>query len=336
MTQKKTWAFGGAFALMLVLAFGFSVVPKNSAREVHVGYLSNITHAQAVLGRAEGKFEKALGPETPIHWTVFNAGSSIIEALFAGKIDLAYIGPSPAVNGFVKSHGEALKVVAGSASGGAALVVRKDSGIQSEADFKGKKIASPGLGNTQDVSLRAWLSSRGFTLKEKGGDVHVLPIANADQVTLFARKEIDAAWTVEPWVSILVQQAGGRIFLDEASLWPEGEYATTLLIARKDFLDKNPTAVKKFLRTHLDVTRWILQNESQAKKLLNSEMKKLTHKSIPEPILSLAFAKIRFTLDPMKDSVQQQAESAYVAGFLKEKPDLEALFDLKLLEEVLA
>ncbi len=235
----------------------------------------------------------------------------------------------------MKSGGEALRIVAGAASGGAALVVREDSGIQTAQDLRGKKIASPQLGNTQDVSLRAWIADQGLKLKEKGGDVQVLPIANADQVTLFARKEIEAAWTVEPWVSILIQN-GGKLFLDEDKLWSEGKYATTLVIVRKEFLDQKPELVKNFLSAHLAVTRWIHENPDEAKKLLNAELEKLTRKSIPEIVMDTAFKRIRFTWEPMKASVERQAERAYQAGYLKVRPDLGALFDLRLLDELLS
>ena len=316
--------------LILILA-AKSAFAGDETATMHVGYFANLTHLTAILGRANGAFEKSLGPGTHIEWTIFNAGPSVIEALFAGKIDLAYIGPSPAVNGFVKSRGEALRVVAGAASGGAALVVREDAGIQSPADFRAKKIASPQIGNTQDVALRAWIAGQGLALKEKGGDVQVLPVASADQVTLFARKEIDAAWNVEPWVSILAQN-GGRIFLDEASLWPEGKYATTLVVARKEFLDRHPDAVKKFLAAHLEVTQWIHDDPAAAKRLFNAELEKWTRKRLPDAVLDSAFQRIRFTWEPLKASVERQAEAATKAGFLKVRPDVSALFDLKLLE----
>ena len=317
-----------AFILILKPAFA-----ENSKENVRLGYFANVSHAQAILGRANGAFEKSIGPDVPIEWTIFNAGPSVIEALFAGKIDIAYIGPSPAVNGFVKSGGEALRIVAGAASGGAAFVVREDSGIQTAQDIRGKKIASPQAGNTQDVALRAWIADQGLKLKEKGGDVQVLPIANADQVTLFARKEIDGAWTVEPWVSVLIQN-GGKLFLDEDKLWSQGKYATTVVIARNGYLDQKPAVVKNFLAAHLEVTRWIHDHPEEAKKILNAELEKLTRKMLPDSVMDTAFKRIRFTWEPMKASIERQAERAYQAGFLKARPDLETLFDLKLLEEL--
>ncbi len=303
---------------------------------VRVGHFSNITHAQAVIGHANGWFEENLASDAVIDWKIFNAGPSAVEALFAGQLDIAYIGPSPAINGYVKSSGEAIRVIAGSASGGAALVMRGDAGIEKPEDFKGKKIASPQLGNTQDVSLRAWLSKNDLRLKEVGGDVQVLPLANADQLTLFLKKEIDAAWTVEPWVQMLVQKAGGQLYLDESDLWPEGKYTTTLVIVNSKFLSEHPDLVKKFLDVHVELTDWIGQHPQEAKEILKNEIEKETHKELPESILNEAFKRILFTYDPLKETVIQQSRSAFKAGFLRSQPDLDGFFDLKLLEEVLS
>src|SRR5689334_24918840 len=183
-----------------------------------------------MVGKGNGWFDKAMGPQVKVQWTTFNAGPSAIEALFAGAIDLTYVGPNPALTGYIKSQGEALRVVAGACSGGAGLVVRGDSGIQKPEDFHGKRVASPQLANTQDIALRAWLRSKGLKLREKGGDIQVLPIANADQLNLFQKKQLDAAWAPEPWVSRLIHDANGRLFLDERDLWPNRQFATTLLV----------------------------------------------------------------------------------------------------------
>ncbi len=196
--------------LILVSAIGCSSPSASgNAVTIRVGYFPNITHAQAVIGIADGTFARALGEAVKIDAKVFNAGPSEIEAMFAGQLDLAYIGPNPAINGYVKSKGAALRIVAGAMSGGAVLVVRGDAGINSAADFRGKKIASPQLGNTQDVALRAWLMKQGFKLIEQGGDTQVIPTANPDILTLFLKKEIDAAWVPEPWGARLVREAGG-------------------------------------------------------------------------------------------------------------------------------
>src|SRR3984957_3514090 len=185
---------------------------------VRIGYFPNVTHAQALVGRAGGQFEKALGPGVQIEWKAFNAGPAAIEALFANAIDLTYVGPNPTVAGYIRSQGAAVRVIAGAASGGAALVVRQGAGIQNVSDFHGKKIATPQQGNSQDIALRAWLRANGLKAREKGGDVQILPITNADQFTLFLKGQLDAAWAPEPWASRLVHEAGGRIFLDERDL----------------------------------------------------------------------------------------------------------------------
>jgi NitT/TauT family transport system substrate-binding protein len=307
--------------------------PKTAV--LRAGHFPNITHAQGVIGQATRRFEEKLAPGAVVEWKIFNAGPSAIEALFAGHIDLVYIGPSPAVNGYVKSGGEAVRVIAGAASGGAALVVRENAGITNAGDLRGKKIASPQLGNTQDVALRAWLSKNDLTLKEKGGDVQVLPISNADQQTLFLKKEIDGAWTVEPWVSILTQTAGTRVLLDESSLWPDGKYATTVLLVRTKFLREHPALVKKFLEVHVELTAWINQNPVEAKKILAEEIERETHKAIPPAVLEASWKRIRFSHEPLEFSVREQAKAAYEVGFLKEPPDLAGLFSPELLREVL-
>lgn len=302
---------------------------------VRIGHFPNVAHAQALILHAQGDFEKSISPATKVEWKVFNAGSSATEAIFAGKLDIAYIGPSPAINGYVKSGGEAVRIIAGAASGGAALVVRDDIEITKPEDFKGKRIATPQLGNTQDVSLRSWLASHDLILKEKGGDVQVLPLSNADQQTLFIKREIDAAWTTEPWVSLLEEKAGGKIFLDEATLWPNGEYATAVLLVRTAFLKENPELVKKFLKLHVETTDWIQKNPDEAKKLIKTAIEKETQKELPESILNKALGRIRLTYEPMKASVETQGEAAFKAGYLKKKPDLSGLFETEALDEII-
>src|SRR3981189_299047 len=177
---------------------------------VRVGAFPNITHAQAMVGKANRWFENALGPTAKIQWTSFNAGPSAIEALFSGAIDMTYVGPNPAITGYVRSNGEALRIVAGAASGGVALVVRNDSGIQKPEDFHGKRVASPQLGNTQDVALRAWLLAHGLKSIDKGGDVQVIPLANPDQLTLFLQRQLDASWAPEPWATRLIHEGNAH------------------------------------------------------------------------------------------------------------------------------
>jgi NitT/TauT family transport system substrate-binding protein len=303
---------------------------------VRVGYFPNLTHAQALVGRAGGQFEKALGPSVQIEWKAFNAGPAAIEAIFADAIDLTYVGPNPAVTGYVRSQGAAVRVIAGAASGGASLVVRQGAGIEKAADFHGKRVATPQLGNTQDVALRSWLRANGLKPREKGGDVQVLPITNADQFTLFLKGQLDAAWAPEPWASRLVRDAGGRIFIDERDLWPNHEFVITDLIVRPQFLKDHPDVVKNFLRAHVELTDWIGKNPAQAKQILNQQLQKETGKPLEPAVLDDAFSRMAVTYDPIRSALQKATQQAFDEGFLgRTPPDLSGLYDLALLNEVL-
>lgn len=304
---------------------------------IRVGAFPNITHPQAMVGKSNGWFEKAMGPHVTVEWKSFNAGPSAIEALFAGAIDMTYIGPNPAISGYVRSNGEALRIVAGATSGGAALVVRNDSGIQKPEDFHGKKIASPQMGNTQDVALRAWLKAHGMKTTDKGGDVQVIPLANPDQLTLFLKKELDGAWAPEPWATRLIKEGNGRLFLDERTLWPNGQFISAHLIVRTQFLNEHPGLVKNWIRAHVELTDWINGHLPEAKKLLNRQIAKETGKALPDAELDEAFGRMTATYDPLPGSLMNAAKSAYDAGFLgRQMPDLSSLYDLSILNQVLA
>jgi NitT/TauT family transport system substrate-binding protein len=304
---------------------------------IRVGAFPNVTHAQPMIGKANGWFDKALAPDAKIDWNSFNAGPSAIEALFAGAIDMAYVGPNPAINGYVRSNGEALRIVAGAASGGASLVVRGDSGINKPEDFHGKRVASPQQGNTQDIALRAWLKANGLKTRDKGGDVEVMPIANPDQLTLFLKKEIDAAWAPEPWASRLVHEANGRIFLDERSLWPNGKFLVTELVVSTKFLQSHPELVKEWVQAHVSLTDWINTHTSDAKQFLNQQIQKETGKALPPAILNDAYSHFEVTYDPLRWPLLHAAQLAFDAGFLgRQMPDLSKLYDLTILNQVLA
>ncbi|HHW15730.1 MAG TPA: ABC transporter substrate-binding protein [Firmicutes bacterium] len=304
---------------------------------LRLGYFPNITHAQAVLGVADGTFARALGPGVELQTKVFNAGPSVIEALFAGELDLSYVGPNPAVNGYVRSRGEALRIIAGATSGGAALVVREGSGIRTAADFHGKRLATPQLGNTQDVAARAWLLKQGYRLRAQGGDVEVLPLKNPDQLALFQKGEIDAAWTVEPWATRLIREGGGRLFLDERDLWPGGRFVTAHVIVSTRFLARHPGIVRRFLRAHVALTQRINARPAEARKRVNGELRRLTGQALPGAVLADAFSRLEVTWDPVSASLFQAADQAYVLGFLgKEKPRLAGIYCLEPLNAVLA
>jgi NitT/TauT family transport system substrate-binding protein len=328
---------GWAGLLFAVVAVGVCVTPGFGQTVVRVGAFPNITHPQAMVGKNEGWFEKALGNNVKIEWKSFNAGPSAIEALFAGALDITYIGPNPAITGYVRSQGEALRVVAGATSGGAALVVRNDSGIQKPEDFHGKRVASPQMGNTQDVALRAWLKAHGMKSADKGGDVMVMPMANPDQLTLFQKKELDAAWAPEPWATRLIKEGNGRLFLDERDLWPKGQFVTAHIIVSTKFLREHPDVVKNFIRAHVELTDWINGHLPEAKKMLNAQIQKETGKALSPALLDEAFGRLQVTYDPLRSSLLNSAHSAFEAGFLgKTMPDLSSLYDLSLLNQVLA
>ena len=320
--------------LALVVLAGTSAWAEDVIR---VGAFPNITHPQAMVGKSNDWFAKAMGPQVKIEWKSFNAGPSAIEALFAGAIDMTYIGPNPAISGYVRSNGEALRIVVGATSGGASLVVRNDSGIQKPEDFHGKKVATPQMGNTQDVALRQWLKANGMKTTDKGGDVQVIPLANPDQLTLFLKKELDGAWAPEPWATRLVKEGNGHLFLDERTLWPNGQFVLAHLIVRTQFLKDHPDLVKNWIRAHVELTDWINGHLPEARKLINQQIAKETGKAMPDAVLEEAFGRMTPTYDPLRGTLLISAKSAFDAGFLgREMPDLSRLYDLSLLNQVLA
>ena len=320
----------------LVACTNSSASSPSAPQALRFGYFPNITHAQAVIGIADGTFQRALGESTQIDAKVFNAGPSVIEAMFTGQLDVAFIGPNPAINGYVKSNGEALRIIAGATSGGAVLVVRADVGISTSADFRGKKMATPQLGNTQDVAARAWLLQQGFKLKEQGGDTQVIPTANPDILTLFNKKEIDAAWVPEPWGARLVREANGKIFLDERELWPGGKFVTAHIIVSTKFLKANPDAVKKFLVAHVELTQRINNDPATAKQKLNAEILRLTGAALSDGVLNDAWSRQTITFDPVRASLIGSADAAFMLGFLGDTPpQLAGIYDLTLLNQVL-
>ncbi|TVP39806.1 ABC transporter substrate-binding protein [Candidatus Nitrosocosmicus arcticus] len=311
----------------------------NEKKTLRIGYFPNITHSQAVIGLNNGDYQKTLGDNVTVETFRFNAGPSAIESLLADRIDATYIGPNPAINGYLLTGGEDLRVISGAASGGASFIVRNDSGIETVNDLGGKKFASPQLGNTQDVALRKYLIDNGFNTVENGGNITVLPIANADILTVFLKKEIDGAWVPEPWATRLVQEADGKVFLDEKSLWPDGKFVTGNLIVRTDYLRDNPEIIKKLLEAHVEETLWINNNTAEAGKVFNSQLKKITGQEISENVLNKAYSNLEITYDPLKLTLFKSANDAYDLGFIekgKDRPNLSGIYDTTLLNEVLA
>lgn len=326
----------GLFAIV-----GFAMTGFAEKAVLRVGHFPNITHAQGIIAhglsrQGKGWFEERLGKDVELQWFVYNAGPSAMEAILARSIDLSYVGPNPAVNAHLRARGEEIRIVAGACSGGAALLVN-ESRIKTDTDFKGKKVATPQLGNTQDVAARAWLESRKYRVRLTGGDVLVVPTANPDQLALFQKGDLDAVWTVEPWVSRLVLEAKAKVYLEESSLWPDtsGKYVTTHLTSSAKFLKEKPDLLKKFIAAHVELTDWINKHPDEAKKILNDEIKAETTRALSETTLERAWKNLEITWDPIRASLLKSAEDAHRIGFIKEKPDLTKIYDLRLLNEVL-
>ena len=311
--------------------------PQTEDKKVlRIGYFPNINHAQAVIGIGNGDFKKVLGDNVEIKPFIFNAGPSAIEALFAKQVDVTYVGPNPAINGYVISEGKDVRAIAGATSGGAVFVIRADTGITSTADFANKKFASPQLGNTQDVALRNYLLEHGYKTVENKGNVHVLPAKNPDIITLFLKKDIDGAWVPEPWAERLIKEANGKLFLDERDLWPDGKFVTGLIVVRTDYLQNNPDVIEKVIKAHVEETQWINNNKEEAIKNFNTELKKITGQTIPEDQLKESLTRLEFTYDPIQQSLYKSATDAFNVGFLgKSQPDLSNIFDLNILNKVL-
>jgi NitT/TauT family transport system substrate-binding protein len=321
--------------VLVVLALFVGAHGRAEKIVLRVGHFPNITHAQALVARQNHWFEQRVGPDVKIQWFAYNAGPSAMEAIFARSLDLAYVGPNPAINAHLKSRGAEIRIVAGACSGGAALVVQPDGRIQRDADFKGKRIATPQFGNTQDVAARAWLRSKGLRVTMSGGDALVLPTSNPDQLALFRKGDVDAVWTVEPWVTRLEQEAKGRVYLDESALWPDGKYVTTHLVSSARLLKEKPAVLKKWIAAHVELTEWIKAHPDEAKRLLNDEIKAETTKPLPAATLDAAWKRLELTHDPVRASLLKSAEDAHRLGFLREKPDLSRIYELRLLNEVL-
>ena len=317
-------------------------------RTLRIGYFPNLNHAQAVIGlQQDGDFQKVLNANysdtnkgVRIEPYVFNAGPSAIEALFGGQIDIAYVGPNPAINGYLASDGQGIRIISGAASGGVSFVVRNDSGINFVKDLGGKKFASPQLGNTQDVALRKYLSDNGFETIQHGGNVTIVTVTPSDILTLMLKKDIDGAWVPEPWATRLVKEANGKIFVDERELWPpDGKFVTANIIARTDYLNENPDIIERLLQAHIDKTIWINENkEQQAIAAFNGALKKITGKTIPDDEIRDALTRLEFTYDPIKESLLRMADNAYELGYLgngRSELDLSNIFDLTILNDIL-
>ena len=317
--MKILTAFAATLALAASLATGFA-----QQTTLRVGHFPNITHAQALVAsqltrQGKGWFEERLGAGVKIEWFVYNAGPSAMEALAAHSIDLTYVGPNPALNLYVKSQGEEVRIIAGSADGGAALVVQPDGRLSKPQDFRGKSIGTPQLGNTQDVACRAWLKKQGYRITQLSGEVRVLPTANPDQLSLFAAGKLDGVWTVEPWVSRLELEAKGKIYLEQK------DTITTVLVSSVKLLKEQPALVKKFAAAHAELTEWINQHPQEAQKLANAALNEITKREIPPELVERSWARLRFTSSLQRTALDTYVADAQSVGFLKGPIDLSRL-----------
>lgn len=308
----------------------------SAAEPINIGYFPNVTHAQAVIGIKRGDFQKSLGSDWEVKPFTFNAGPSVIEALFAKRLDIAYVGPSPTINGYVKSKGEEVRVVAGAAVNGILIVGNKKRNITKLEQLKGGKIATPQLGNTQDISAKEYVvNDLKSQLKERGGDTEVISLDNPSIEILFQKDQIDAAWVPEPWGSRLIINGLANLISEEKDLWESKKFNLTNIIVRREFLEKNPEAVKKFLEAHVAITEEVRKDPLQFADIINGELTRLTGKNLPRPILESAFKYTEFTTDPAKESFEKFYDKAVTLKFLPaDRVDLGRLVDTSLLQSV--
>jgi NitT/TauT family transport system substrate-binding protein len=311
---------------LMLLAFALAACRNSSAFSsnsgsnghitVHLGYFPNITHAVALVGVERGTFQQAFGPNVTVDTKTFNAGPSLIEALFAGAIDIGYVGPNLAINGYVKSKGSALRIIAGASGGGALFIVRLGANIHSTKDLSGKKLADPQLGGTQDISLRHYLQQNGLKTTDQGGTVQIIPTDNPVILTEFRQGQIDGAWVPEPWASQLIVQDQGQVFVDERSLWPDHKFVTTNVVVSTTFLNQHPDLVAKFLQAQVDTVQYINSNHASAETIVNNAIKGITGKGLTQAVLDSSFKNLDITYDPLVQSLYQSADNAYQLGFL--------------------
>jgi sulfonate transport system substrate-binding protein len=308
--------------------------PLVDAVTVRFGVFPNITHAPGLVALADGGPLRALLPNADIEVSAFNSGTAAVEAMFADSIDVTYVGPNPAINAYAKSDGVAVRVISGSTSGGAFLVVRP--GIDGAADLRGTKIASPSLGNTQDVALRSWLASQGLaTDTAGGGDVSVVPQENAQTLETFQAGTIDGAWVPEPWATRLIQEGGAHVLVDERDLWPNGRFVTTQLMVATTFLEQHPDVVRRIVLANIEAVDFVNANPTQAQQIVNAEIERYTTKQLSPELLAAAWQNLTFTVDPIASSLQTSALDAVALGLLDDPGDLAGLYDLTLLNELL-
>jgi sulfonate transport system substrate-binding protein len=302
---------------------------------LNLGYYPNLTHAVALVGVGNGTFKKDLGSSVNLQTKTFNAGPAEVQALLAGSIDIAFVGPSPAISGYTQSHNAALKVIAGASSAGVEFIVQANSKINGPADLANKKIADPQKGGTQDAALHYYLSQHGLKSSDDGGNVQIISTDNASILTLFKTGRIDGAWMPEPWATRLVVEGKGKVFLNESTLWPNNQFATTIVVVRQAFYNAHPDVVKHFLQADVDTVQYIKSNTAQAEQIANTQIQQITGSPMKANELAPAFEDLQITYDPLASTITEQANRSYALGFVRSKPDLTSFYDLGPLNSVL-
>ena len=305
------------FALIATaIGITFDSGTKSSENTVRVAFFPNIGHAIPIIGLERGDFERNFGNETLVEPKIFDSGPQVIESLFANSIDIAYVGPGPAINGFLKSENHDLVILSGAASGGASFIVHPNSKIESVEDFAGKRIAAPQIGNSQDVSLRNYLAENGLKPFEKGGSVIILNIPNPDIYTLFAKGDVDGAWVPEPWATILVHDLKGKRLFFEEDLWPDKRFASVLLIGRQEYVENNPAVIAKWLESHQETADWINKNPKETRIIFNEFIKNHLGQSLSDDVIDEALENLEITTDTIDESIFTFAKRADSLGYL--------------------
>ncbi len=309
--------------------------PLTDAITLRIGVFPNVTHAPGLIALADGGPLRQLLPNADIQVSAFGSGTAAVEAMFGDAIDLTYVGPNPAINAYSKSDGQAVRVISGSTSGGAFLVVRP--GIDTAADLRGTKIASPSLGNTQDVALRTWLSDNGLSSDAAGGgDVSVVPQDNAQTLQTFLAGTIDGAWVPEPWATRLIQEGGAHILVDERDLWPSGQYVTTQLMVATSYLGAHPDVIARVLLANIEAVDDANAHPADAQAIVNTEIERYTTQQLSPGVMTAAWANLTFTVDPVASSLATSAQDAEALGLLGDPGDLTGLYDLGPLNRILS
>jgi NitT/TauT family transport system substrate-binding protein len=315
-----------ARTILLGLSLLLLAVPSAMAETIRIGHFPNVTHVQGLVAHhltrtGRGWFEERLGKDVKIEWYVYNAGPSAIEAILAGSIDLTYVGPNPALNAYTKSNGEEIRIMAGAAAGGAALVVQPDAGLKQPTDFRGKTIATPQLGNTQDIACRAWLANGGLKITQTGGEAFIVPTPNPDQISLFQQRKLDAVWTVEPWVSRLEREAGGKVLLEQS------KESIAVLVSGVKFLKTKRELAAKFAQAHRELTEWIIAHPEEAKRMVQEELALETQAKVSAELIAQAWKRITVRSELSIEEFELFVNHAQRAGFMRTAPDLSRLIE---------